>query len=74
MREYLKTNQSNALKSMLKAKLRNFAFNMTQKMKSGMIFDISIYGRVSLAVTISATSKEETTGEIAYYIAILKIE
>ena len=60
MREYLKTNQSNALKAML----RNFAFSITQKMKSGMLFAIGFFGTTILAVAISGTITSWTTGQV----------
>ncbi len=60
MREYLKINESNALKAML----RNFAFNIAKKMTSGMLFAIGFFGTTILAVAISGTIKTWTTGEV----------
>ncbi len=60
MREYLKINESNALKAML----RNITFSITQKMKSGMLFAIGFFGTTILAVAISGTIKTWTTGEV----------
>ncbi len=60
MREYLKINESNALKAML----RNIAFNIAKKMTSGMLLAIGFFGTTILAVAISGTIKTWTTGEV----------